>query len=141
MQVNFTEDQSYCDFLKGKLRVFNNENSPHHLESRKEGAVKYVHLREDTDGAFAAGAAARIYWRMMFLDTLFVEPTHRKTGVGQKLLTRIIEIANDHDCRFIALETFGFQAKGFYEKFGFTVVGALEDYPPGETYYTMRLNL
>ena len=36
------------------------------------------------------------------------------------------------------LTTFSFQARGFYEKYGYCVAGAMEDYPPGATYFWMR---
>lgn len=39
------------------------------------------------------------------------------------------------------LRTFGFQARGFYEKQGYRVVGALEDYPPGNAMFWMRKDL
>jgi len=39
------------------------------------------------------------------------------------------------------LTTFAFQARGFYEKHGYTVAGTLEDYPPGSAYFWMRKDL
>lgn len=41
-------------------------------------------------------------------------------------------------CSRAKLRTFSFQARGFYEKEGYRVVGELEDYPPGETFYWMQ---
>jgi hypothetical protein len=39
------------------------------------------------------------------------------------------------------LDTFSFQARGFYEKLGYCVFGTLDDYPPGHSrfYLTKRL--
>lgn len=82
-----------------------------------------------------------MYLNMISLDIIYVEESKRKLGLGQKLLTQLINIAKENKCNYIALETYSFQAKNFYESFGFKVVGALKDYPPGETYYTMKLDL
>ena len=38
----------------------------------------------------------------------------------------------------IWLDTFEFQARGFYEKLGFTVFGTLEDHPVGSRRYFCR---
>jgi hypothetical protein len=37
----------------------------------------------------------------------------------------------------VKLETFSFQARGFYEKCGYKVVGQLDDCPPGQRFYWM----
>ena len=36
------------------------------------------------------------------------------------------------------LDTFEFQARGFYERLGYTCFGRLEDYPPGFARYFMK---
>ncbi len=41
-------------------------------------------------------------------------------------------------CKWARLETFSFQARGFYEKLGYRVIGALHDFPPGGSVYWMR---
>jgi ribosomal protein S18 acetylase RimI-like enzyme len=35
-------------------------------------------------------------------------------------------------CRGAWLDTYSFQARGFYERLGYTVFGILNDYPPGQ---------
>jgi hypothetical protein len=44
-------------------------------------------------------------------------------------------------CRAVALDTFSFQARGFYERLGYSVFGVLNDCPPGHSrfYLTKRL--
>jgi hypothetical protein len=44
-------------------------------------------------------------------------------------------------CIGARLDTWGFQAKPFYEALGYTVFGVLEDYPPGETEYLLAKRL
>lgn len=141
MQISYIENQEYQDFLKEKLRNFNNENSKYHRESRQGGYFKFVELKEEANDTFAAGAVARMYWNMMFIDTVFVEESCRKLGLGKKLIATLIGIAKENHCKFIILETYSFQAKDFYAKYGFKVVGVIEDYPPGEAFFTMRLDL
>jgi ribosomal protein S18 acetylase RimI-like enzyme len=48
------------------------------------------------------------------------------------------EEARARGCSRARLRTFSFQAREFYERQGYRVVGELEDYPPGETFYWMR---
>jgi len=55
----------------------------------------------------------------------------RRQGYGEGLLKRAEEEALKKGCRAIHLDTMSFQAKPFYEKFGYTVFGMLDDLPPG----------
>ena len=48
---------------------------------------------------------------------------------------------DERGCIGVRLDTWGFQAKPFYEKQGYTVFGVLEDYPPGETEYQLAKRL
>ena len=40
--------------------------------------------------------------------------------------------------RGIPLSTFAFQARPFYEKYGYEVFGAMPDYPAGHAFYSLR---
>jgi ribosomal protein S18 acetylase RimI-like enzyme len=44
-------------------------------------------------------------------------------------------------CRAAWLDTFSFQARGFYERLGYEVFGTLEDYPPGHSRFFLRKSL
>lgn len=141
MKLYFNEDKEFVNFLTEKLKSYNNAHSPFHKISREEGYVKHVNLKEEVDGRFMAGASVRIYWGCMSIDKIFIEEGSRKSGIGSKFLKELIKIAKEKECKFIFLTTYSFQARNFYEKFGFYIIGELKDYPPGESFYTMRLDL
>lgn len=46
--------------------------------------------------------------------------------------------AIENKCIGIRTDTWSFQAKGFYEKMGFTVYGQLENHPPHATDYLLK---
>jgi ribosomal protein S18 acetylase RimI-like enzyme len=46
-------------------------------------------------------------------------------------MKRAEALALEQGCDAVDLDTFDYQAPGFYEKLGFKVFGRLEDYPPG----------
>ena len=51
------------------------------------------------------------------------------------------EVARERGCAGIWLDTFSFQARGFYEKLGYTVFGRIDDYPPGQSRFWLRKHL
>jgi N-acylglucosamine-6-phosphate 2-epimerase len=74
-------------------------------------------------------------WNWLFVQKLWVEDSLRNQGYGQRLLHLAEQEALQRGCIGSRLNTLGFQAKGFYEKMGYQVVGQIDDYPPGQTYY------
>ena len=72
---------------------------------------------------------------------LWLPPALRGQGLGHKLLTLAEAEARRRGCTRAQLRTFDFQARGFYEKVGYRVVGVLEDYPPDGAMYWMRKEL
>ena len=46
-------------------------------------------------------------------------------------------VARERGCIGARLDTYSFQARGFYEKRGYRVVGTIEDCPPGHARHTM----
>ena len=88
-----------------------------------------------------AGLTAELYWGWMFVDDLWVHESLRHQGYGSRLLAAAEEEAQKRGCARVWLRTFSFQARAFYEKYGYRVVGQLDDYPPGEVFYWMRKDM
>jgi ribosomal protein S18 acetylase RimI-like enzyme len=79
------------------------------------------------------------HWNHFFVAAVFVDPQLRRQRVGRELLRRAEALALDQGCDAIYLDTFDFQAPGFYEKLGFKVFGKLEEYPPGhQRFYLVK---
>ena len=90
-----------------------------------------------TDG----GLTARIGFGWMFVELLFVPERLRGQGAGRQLMEEAETVARQHGCIGIWLDTFTFQAPGFYQKLGYTVFGEIENYPPGSSRYFLHKHL
>ncbi|HPN53561.1 MAG TPA: GNAT family N-acetyltransferase [Anaerolineaceae bacterium] len=133
------EEEAFASFLHGQLRAFNNQVSPFHRESRKPGGVVPLHvILNDETGAFLGGITGKTYWTWLEIDCFYLPEALRKHGLGSQLLEKAQAAAAARGCKSCFLTTYEFQARIFYEKHGFKVVGTLEDYPPGSAYYWMR---
>jgi GNAT superfamily N-acetyltransferase len=90
-------------------------------------------------GEFVGGLLGFTYWNHFFVAAVFVDQQFRRQRVGRELLARAEALALDQGCDAIYLDTFDFQAPGFYEKLGFKVFGKLEDYPAGhQRFYLVK---
>ena len=96
---------------------------------------------KDSDGKLKGGLVGNIYWECLYVKDLWLDESLRKQGVGTHLLQQAEAIAHKNDCNFIWVQTFSWQARGFYEKNGFRIVGQLDNYPPRHTRYTLRKDL
>jgi GNAT superfamily N-acetyltransferase len=91
----------------------------------------------DQDGDLLAGLLCTHHWNYLFVSAVFVDESQRAKGVGRELLSAVEKLALQHRCDAIYLDTFDFQAPGFYGKLGFRIFGDLKDYPPGHIRYFM----
>jgi len=65
----------------------------------------------------------------------------RRAGVGRELMRRAESEAVARGCRGSYVDTFHFQARGFYEKLGYAIFGRLDDMPSGGARYYLSKNL
>lgn len=133
-----TADPAARDFVRGQLRAFNDQVSEHHRAIRGAGKAPLTILIRDATGEIVGGLIAATGWGWLEIDTLWVAEPLRGQGYGRALLRMAEAEAQRHDCARAMLTTYSFQARGFYEREGYRVVGEMVDYPPGATYYWMR---
>ncbi|GAA3107958.1 GNAT family N-acetyltransferase [Rhizobium viscosum] len=87
-------------------------------------------LLRDDEGRVQGGLWAKYYYGWVFVELLFVPEVMRGQQLGAKLLAQAEQWAREQGCVGIWLDTFSFQAPGFYKKQGYSVFGTLERYPP-----------
>jgi GNAT superfamily N-acetyltransferase len=87
-------------------------------------------VRDDAD-TVTGGLWGKIGYRWLFVEFLAVSPALKGQGIGRDLMQRAEALAREAGCIGIWLDTFSFQARGFYEKLGFAHFGTIEDFPPG----------
>ena len=93
-------------------------------------------------GALIAGASGILYcWSILYVDVVWVAEAHRHRGLGAKLMNCLEEKARQHGCALVHLDTFDFQARGFYEKLGYTLFGTLDECPPGHKRFFLKKTL
>lgn len=98
-------------------------------------------LVKDEAGKVLGGLWGSTGWQWLFVHLLWLPETLRGAGLGRDLLHRAEAEAMARGCGNVWLDTFSFQARGFYERLGYTVFGTLEGYPPGHRRYFLQKRL
>lgn len=88
-------------------------------------------LVRDDAGRVVGGLWGWSYYGWLYVEMLFVPESLRGRGVGTGVLRAAETAAAARGCRGVWLDTFTFQAPGFYERLGYAVLGTIADYPPG----------
>ena len=81
---------------------------------------------EDEAGQIIGGCDAFRMGELALLDVLWVAESRRGTCLGACLLAQLEQDAARQGAKRLELNTFGFQAPGFYEKLGYRRFGAVE---------------
>jgi len=87
----------------------------------------FLTLRDENNQIFA-GLVARTWWGGLEVQYLWVSDDCRGKGVGRDLMLAAEQEAKQRGCHMAYVDTFNFQAVGFYEKLGYSVYGELGDY-------------
>lgn len=141
IQISNSEDKGFRSFLCDKIKDFNAAQSLRYSEKRQEKVIQHFNVVVSNDNRFVGGISGHAYWDALELDDLFIEAEYRGQGIGKMLLAEAKKYAKEHNLKFIHFKTYSFQGVDMYKKLGFVVVGELKDYPPGQSYYWMRLDV
>lgn len=84
------------------------------------------------------GAIGFVEYNWYFLDLLYIDEEYRNRNIGTNLIKEIEKFALKEHLTGVRMETWNFQAKGFYEKNGYSVFGEIKDCPPGTIDYHLK---
>jgi GNAT superfamily N-acetyltransferase len=87
-----------------------------------------------------AGLAGETHCGWLFVRYLWVHDGLRGRGIGRELMAQAEIRASERGCHSAWLDTFSFQARGFYEKLGYAEFGRL-DYLPHHHRHFMQKRL
>ena len=93
---------------------------------------------EDAAGQVVGGLSGYTADQWLYIDLLFVPPELSGQGWGRRLVDCAEREAVRRGCHSCWLGTFEFQARGFYERFGYECFAELPDHPIGHSMYFMR---
>lgn len=133
--VTDTPDPSARDVIAGGLGAFNTEQA-----GPGDWRTLAV-LIGDEAGAVTGGLWGKTSYGWLFTELLFVPAPLRGRGLGAEILALAEREARARGCRGAWLDTFEFQARGFYERQGYALFAQLDDYPPGSARYFLRKEL
>lgn len=88
-------------------------------------------------GVVLGGAVGRTWGLCCELQQLWVNPAFRRQGIGAHLVREFHQAAEARGCSTFYLETYSFQAPGFYRALGYEAKLAIEGYATGVTKFTM----
>ena len=126
-------------FIKDKLVEYNLSMVPATQSELFESVSKKI---VDEEGNIIAGCLAIMHcWNVVAIDILWVDDQYRGQGLGSILLGKVEREAMEKGCHLVHLDTYDFQAKGFYEKNGYSLFGILEDCPKGHIRYYLKKSL
>jgi GNAT superfamily N-acetyltransferase len=95
----------------------------------------------DSHNKIIGGLWGNTGFQWLFTQLLLVPESLRGRGLGADLMRRAEAEAVDRGCHGAWLDTFEFQARGFYERIGYECFGQLPDYPPGFARFFMKKSL
>lgn len=120
----------YQAILKEEVAIFNKKN---HIVDVTD---TFNMIAKDGD-ICVGGVQSEVYNDMVYVSRIAILPSYRHQKIGSALMNHVIQYAKDSNMKYITLGTADFQARPFYEKFGFKVVYKKFDNPKGYYSYTM----
>ncbi|WHZ40789.1 GNAT family N-acetyltransferase [Rahnella bonaserana] len=121
-RLTYAPTEHDLEEIKTALRTFNRNFVPQ-SKFRELGI-----FLEDENGSKQAGIVAETVGNWMYIQMLWVDESLRGKDVGTQLIAEAEAEAKTRGCRYSLVDTFSFQARPFYERMGYEMKMALEDY-------------
>ncbi len=132
LEVTDTADAAVHTAIINPLVAFNTAQA-----GASGGQPVVVRINDDT-GQCIGGLSGHTGYGWLFTHLLVVPENLRGQGVGTRVMAQAEAEAKRRGCHAAWLDTFEFQARGFYERLGYTCFGELDDYPKGHRRFFMK---
>ena len=113
------------DFMDDRLYEHNSAQT-----GQDDGQLFGFFIRNDQQ-EIVAGLSGWTWAQACQIQNLWVHSSLRGQGYGEHLLEAAELEARARGCKVIFLESYSFQAPGFYQKHGYELAWQLDDFPPG----------
>jgi GNAT superfamily N-acetyltransferase len=110
------------------------------VQTGQHGQFISVFLR-DSEGQIVGGAHGWTAFGWLHIDVLWLREDLRRKGMGRQVLEATEQEAKKRGCKFAELETFSFQALGFYQRNGYTIFGELGHIAGEHRWYFLKKDL
>jgi GNAT superfamily N-acetyltransferase len=95
-------------------------------------------VARNSDAKVIGGVIGDAFGGWLHVELLWVEKSVRGRGLGTKLMQMAESRADELGCTSSYLNTYSFEARGFYEGLGYEVFATLEGYPRGHSKHFLR---
>ncbi len=92
-------------------------------------------------GETVGGLLGGIWGGWLHVTYLWIDEACRGQDWGTRLMDQAEAYAREKGAHSVTLDTHSFQARPFYERRGYEVFGALDDYPKGHKKFFLRKRL
>ncbi|GAB6262576.1 GNAT family N-acetyltransferase [Photobacterium sp. CCB-ST2H9] len=125
MNLDFTVSPSE-DEISEIYRGLVEYNEPHFPDLDEKGFGAFI---RDEDGKILGGLVGKVILSSLHVNYFWLSEPIRRLGLGSKLIDSVESEARSLGVKNIYLDTYTFQAPGFYERLGFKEVGRYTDFP------------
>ncbi len=132
LTIETAPDPADVEFLEDQINAFNIATT-----GIKFGGQLAIFVRNPA-GTIIAGASGWTWGDCCEIRLLWVTEELRGQGYGSRLLAAAEREAIARGCIQVILDTHSFQALLFYQRYGYEIVGTIEDYPRGHRKYYLR---
>jgi ribosomal protein S18 acetylase RimI-like enzyme len=112
------------------LRAFNQK-----IAGKIDHRPLAITLREGNE--IVGGLVGETFWGWLAIELLWVSDEQRGKGLGRSLIARAESEARKRGARHVYVNTFSFQAPGFYRKLGYREFGKLHNFPKDHSRHWM----
>lgn len=95
-------------------------------------------LVQDADGNTVGGLWGKTSYDWLVVELFIVPEQFRGQDLGSSILSRAEATARERGCIGAWLDTYEFQALGFYQKQGYELFGTVEDHPRGSRRFFVK---
>lgn len=134
IEITKNPEEQDDDFVITKTREHNSQ----FIENDVIKLSAYVRTDE---GVIVAGLVGKTYWKWLHIEYLWVSESLRGQQLGTQLVLGAEQEAINRGCVGSTLDTFSFQALGFYQKLGYSLVGTLSGYTGNHQRHYLGKNL